>query len=90
MDLTEVQQLRTKFTPEIVRRITWAIIDDGRLFFNTVLTQQNFDGWGEIMFPQSFLSGVLENIRFCNPIQRGNFPHKWLGQARNERSPASR
>jgi hypothetical protein len=90
MDLPEVQQLRTKFTPEIVRRITWAIIDNGRLLFNTVLMQQDFDGRGVIMFPQSFLSGVLENIRFCNPIQRGNFSHEWLGQARNERTPASR
>jgi hypothetical protein len=90
MDLPEVQQLHTKFTPEIVRRITWAIIDDGRSFFNTVLTQQDFNGRGVTVFPHSFLSGVLKNIRFCNPIQRGNFPNKWLGQARNERTPASR
>jgi hypothetical protein len=85
MDLAEVQQLRTKFTPEIVRRITWAIIDDGRSFFNTVLTQQDFDGRGVIVFPQSFLAGVLENICFCNPIQRGNFPAEWLWQPRTDR-----
>ncbi len=89
MDLPEVQQLRTKFTPEIVRRITWAIIDDGRSFFNTVLTQQDFDGRGVIVFPQSFLAGVLENIRFCNPIQRGNFPTEWLGQPKTERTTTS-
>jgi hypothetical protein len=90
MDLPEVQQLCTKFTPEIVRRITWAIIDNGRSFFNTVLTQQDFNSWCVITFPQSFLAGVLENIRFCNPIQRGNFPTKWLGQARNERTQTPR
>ncbi len=39
MDLAEVQQLCTNFTPEIVRRITWAIINHGRSFFNTVLMQ---------------------------------------------------
>ncbi len=71
MDLPEVQQLCSKFTSEIVRRITWAIIDDGRSFFNTVLTQQDFDRWGVIAFPQPFLAGVLENIHFCNPIQQG-------------------
>ncbi len=90
MDLAEVQQLSKKFTPEIVRRITWAIINDGRAFFNTILTQQDFNGRGVIVFPQSFLAGVLENIRFCNPIQRGNFPAEWLGQPRTERNTASR
>jgi hypothetical protein len=89
MDLAEVQQLCTKFTPEIVRWITWAIIDDGRAFFNTILTQQDFNGRGVIVFPQSFLAGVLENICFCNSIQRGNFPAEWLGQPRTERNAAS-
>ncbi len=28
----------------------------------------------------------MENIRFCNPIQWGNFPTKWLSQARNEKT----
>jgi hypothetical protein len=86
MDLADVQQLCTKFTPEIVQRITWAIIDDGKSFFNTVLTQQDFDGRGVIVFPQSFLAGVLENVHFCNPIQRGNFPAEWLAQSRTERA----
>ena len=38
MDLPEVQQFHQKFSAEICRRISWAIIDDGRSFFNTVLT----------------------------------------------------
>jgi hypothetical protein len=69
MDLPQVQQLRHKFSTEICRWISWAIIDNGQLFFNTVLTQQDFDGRRALSFPQSFLAGVLANIRFCNPIQ---------------------
>ena len=85
MDLPEVQQLRQKFSAEICRRISWAIIDNGRSFFNTVLTQQDFDGNGALSFPQSFLAGVLENVRFCNPIQRGNFPTEWMALHRTDR-----
>jgi hypothetical protein len=85
MDLPEVQQLRQKFPPEICRRISWAIIDDGRSFLNTVLTQQDFDGRGALSFPQSFQTGVLESVRFCNPIQRGNFPIEWMVQPRSDR-----
>jgi hypothetical protein len=58
MDLPKVQQLRQKFSPEICRRISWAIINDGRSFFNMVLTQQDFDGRGTLSFPQSFLDLV--------------------------------
>jgi hypothetical protein len=73
-----------------MRRITWAIIDDRRSFFNTVLTQKDFNGRGVIAFPQSFLVGVLENIRFCNPIQRGNFPNEWLSQPKQDRMSVPR
>ncbi len=44
------------------------------------LTQQDFDSHGALFFPQSFLTGVLENAHFCNPIQWGNFPVEWLAQ----------
>ncbi len=33
MDMQKVQQLKGKFTPEICGRITWAILDDDRAFF---------------------------------------------------------
>ena len=83
-------QLRGKFTPEICRRITWAIIGDGRFFFNTVITPQDFSKPGMIMFPMSFLAGILENIRFCNPIQCGNFPQEWMTSPRREREGTPR
>ena len=85
MDLPKVQQLGQKISAEICCRISWAIIDNGRLFSNTVLTQQDFDGRGALSFPKLILAGVLENIRFCNPIQRGKFPAEWLAQPRSDR-----
>ncbi len=77
MDMQEVQQLKGKLTPEICLRITWAIINNGRAFSNMVLTPQDFER-GLLAFPQSFLSSMLESVRFCNPIQRGNFLSDWL------------
>ena len=85
MDLPKMQELCQKFSAEICRWVSWAIIDNGRLFFNTVLTQQDFDGHGALSFPQSFLAGVLENVFFCNPIQREKFPAEWLVQPRSNR-----
>jgi hypothetical protein len=70
--MQEVQQLKGKFTPEICRRITWAILDNGKAFFNMMLTPLDFES-GLLAFPQSFLSSILESVQFCNPIQWGNF-----------------
>jgi len=90
LEMPEVVQLRSKFSPEICRRITWAIIDDGRSFFNTVITPQEFSKPGMIVFPMSFLHSILESIRFCNPIQHGNFPQEWLASPRRDREGATR
>jgi len=90
LEMPEVVQLRSKFSPEICRRITWAIIDDGRSFFNTVITPQEFSTPGMIVFPMSFLHSILESIRFCNPIQRGNFPQEWLASPRRDREGTTR
>ncbi len=85
VDMQEVQQLKGKFTPEICRRITWAILNNGRAFFNMVLTPQDFER-GLLAFPQSFLSSILELVGFCNPIQWGNFPSDWLQQPKGDRT----
>ena len=37
LDLQEVHIIRDTFTADICRQITWAILTDGRSFFNTVL-----------------------------------------------------
>jgi hypothetical protein len=85
MDMQEVQQLKGKLTPEICRRITWTILDNGRAFFNIVLTPQNFER-GALAFLQSFLSSILELVWFFNLIQWGNFPSDWLQQPKGDRT----
>jgi hypothetical protein len=83
MDTQEVQQLKGKFTPEICRQITWAILIDGWAFFNMVLTPQDFES-GLLVFPQSFLSSILDLVQFCNPIQWENFLSDWLQQPKGD------
>lgn len=78
--------MRAVFSPEICSRIAWAIIDDGRAFFNsTTITPQDFSVPGRVVFPMSFLTNILENVSFCNPIQRGNFPQEWMAGYRLEK-----
>jgi hypothetical protein len=84
MNMQEVQQLKKKFTLEICRRITWAILNNGREFFNMVLTPQDFER-GALAFLQSFLSSILESVWFCNPIQWRYFPRDWLQQPKGDR-----
>ncbi len=38
LELKEIYTLKLKFSPEDCRHITWAILDDGRAFFNNVKT----------------------------------------------------
>jgi len=76
--LQEVAYIRTAFTPDICRRITWAIIDDGRAFFNTVMLRGHFDGSiRRVRWPTSNLAVIGEAVRYAYPIQRPNYPYEW-------------
>jgi hypothetical protein len=57
LELKEVYALKASFTAENCRRITWAILDDGRAFFDDVKTTINFTGQ-DITFPQSYLINI--------------------------------
>jgi hypothetical protein len=50
LELKEVMAQKSAFTAEHCRRITWAIINDGRARFNDVKR-----GRDELVYPQSFL-----------------------------------
>ncbi len=39
LDQQEVHIIRDSFTADVCRRITWAILSNGRFFFNTVLVE---------------------------------------------------
>jgi hypothetical protein len=79
LELKEVYALKASFTAENCHRITWAILDDGRAFFNDVKTMINFTGQ-DITFPQSYLINILNNIRYAVPVERASLPNKWRRQ----------
>jgi len=62
LELKEVYALKTKFTPENCRRITWAILDDGRAFFDDVKTTIDFSA-PDMSFPQLYLIDILIDVR---------------------------
>jgi hypothetical protein len=81
LELKEVYALKASFTAKNCRRITWAILDDGRAFFNDVKTTIDFDG-PNITFQQSYLIDILNNVRYAVPVQRASFPDQWWRRER--------
>ena len=77
LKLREVYALKASFTAKNCRRITWAILDDGRTFFDDVKTLINFTQGTDMVFPQSYLIDILNNIRYAVPVERASFPDKW-------------
>ena len=76
LELKEVMAQKSSFTPEHCRRITWAILDDGRAHFDDVKTTLNFQGLDDPAFPQSYLIDILCNVRYAIPVERANFPNE--------------
>jgi len=77
LELKEVYALKASFTAENCRRITWAILDDGRAFFDDVKTTTDFGHGQDIVFPQSYLIDILNNIRYAVPVEQAIFPDEW-------------
>jgi hypothetical protein len=92
LELKEVYALKASFTPENSCRITWAILDNGRAFFDDVKTTINFTS-PEMSFPQSYLINILNKVRYAVPVERASFLEEWQrrdGQMENKgqgRSP---
>ena len=80
MDLRDVMALKNHFTPEHCCRITWAILDDGRSYFDNVKTTLDFTNGTSINFPQSFLVNILKNVRYGTMVERANFPEEWVSR----------
>jgi hypothetical protein len=80
MDLRDVMAIKSHFTAEHCRRITWAIIDDGRSYFDNVKTTLDFSLGASVVFPQSFLVDIIRNVRYGILVERANFPNEWLSQ----------
>ncbi len=82
MDLRDVMAIKAHFTAEHCHRITWAIIDDGRSYFDNVKTMLDFTTRTAVAFPQSFLVDIIRNVRYGILVERANFPDKWLSKKR--------
>ena len=76
LKLKEVYALKAKFTPKHCRYITWAILDNGRAFFDNVKTTIDFTG-PDMSFPQSYLIDILNNVQYPVPVKRASSPDKW-------------
>jgi hypothetical protein len=74
--LKEVGTLKLKFSPKNCYRITWAILDNRRAFFDNSKTTIDFTG-PEMSFPQSYLIDILNNVWYAVPVKRASFPNKW-------------
>ncbi len=80
MDLREVMGIKSLFTPEHCRRITWAVLDDGCSYFDNVKTTLDFANGSNITFPQSYLVDILRNVRYGTMVKRANFPEEWASK----------
>ena len=71
-------QNKQAYTPEVVRRIIWAIIVDSRSFFDDIKLSEDFLKQGNYMqFPASTLEGDLMSIKHGIKLQQHNFPQEW-------------
>jgi hypothetical protein len=72
-------QTTAAFTPEVCRRITWAIIIDTCSYFDNIKLANDYITFGtRIQFPVSTMDGELLNIKFGNKILCSNFPSEWV------------
>ncbi len=81
LDREECFTIREAYTNEECRRITWAIIDEGCLFFGWNPVAPDFVPGAQIYFSTSFLKGIKDTI--CNAliIQWTTFLCEWLSLA---------
>ncbi len=78
LDCKECFTIRHAYTKEVCARITWAIVDDGRLFFGRNPVASDFAAGLIFTFSVSYLEGVTDAVRNANPIHWATFPRDWL------------
>jgi hypothetical protein len=71
LDFQVVHIIRDSFTADVCRHITWAIICNGRFFFNTVLVEAQ-------LWPMSLIQNIIDDVRYANVIVRPFYPIEWL------------
>ncbi len=76
LDQEECFTIRDGYTREVCARITWAIIDKGRLFFGKNPMVLDFALGSMFHFSTSHLEGITNSVCNAIPIQRAMFPRK--------------
>ncbi len=74
----EVHIIRDLFTADVCRQITWAILSNGRLFFNTVLVESQFRRSECFKWPTSLIHKITDDVCFTNLIKHPFYPTEWL------------
>jgi hypothetical protein len=78
LDHKECFRIWHAYTKEVCARITWAIVEDGQLFFGHNPVASDFAvGW-IFTYLVLYFEGVTDAIQNANPIQRATFPCEWL------------
>ncbi len=85
LDQQEVHIIRESVTADICRRITWAILTDGRWSFNTVLIESQFRNNERFNWPTSLIHKITDDVRFAKAIDRPIYPTEWIIPANSPR-----
>ncbi len=78
LDQQEVHIIRDSFTANVCRRITWAILTNGRSVFNTVLVEAQFRSGERFRWPTSLIHKITDDVHFAKAIERPMYPAEWL------------
>ena len=65
------------FTPIKCRQFIWAVISDGREFFEQVLLPGNFAPGNTVAYPSSMLDNIFDLVRRVAAIDDPTFPIEW-------------
>jgi hypothetical protein len=85
LELKEVMALKSSSTVEHCRMITWAILDNGRAYFDDVKIILDFRGPDPPRFTQSYLIDILRNVRYATLVDCSNFPEEWKRKVKNHK-----
>lgn len=82
LDSDRASENFSKFTPLMCRQIIWAILDDGREYFNHPMLPDDFAVplGAVITYPVSELEEFFRSIKNITPILQGSFPAQWMSK----------
>jgi hypothetical protein len=74
LDWEESFTIREAYTKEVCVQITWAITNNGRLFFGWNPVALNFTLGAQYYFSTSLLNGIIDAVSNALVIQQAMFP----------------